>query len=319
MNIRPGRDSDSPALIDLIGTCWSEYPGCVMDLDENPNLVAPDSYYAAQDGTITVAEDEAGRVVACVATLPAEAGALELKGLYVDVAYRGTGLAVTLLRIVEQQARDRDAPRLILWSDTRFTRAHRFYERQGFISAGAIRALHDRSNSLEYPYAKPMTARAVEPLDAAAVRSAVRALSAIAADEPTWQQAASDIAAGTVQIHAAWYQGTLSGALILDLPSMPGATHRADLRLLHIQPSARRIGLGTALLAAAEQTALTCGRTLITASADAGAPAASFLAEAGYHQAGRLPGYTHGPGDRPIDLISFWRTPAQDRAAGDPP
>ena len=318
MIIRPARDTDSQALIALVGACWAEYPGCVMDLEENPNLAAPATFYAARNGSITVAEDEAGRVVASVATLPAD-DALELKGLYVAAHHRGTGLAVTLLRQVEQQARARAAPRLILWSDTRFIRAHRFYERQGFVAAGAIRALNDRSNSLEYPYSKPMTARAVQPLDAAAARSAVRALAAIAADQTTWQDAARSVAAGSALIQAAWYQGTLSGALILDLPQTAGATHRADLRLLHIQPSARRIGLGTELLIAAEQAARTCGRTLLTATADASAPAAAFLPEAGYHQAGRLPGYTTGPEGRPIDLILFWRTLGQTRVAGDPP
>jgi hypothetical protein len=39
--IRPGRDSDAAGFIALIGACWAEYPGCVLDVDgELPELRA---------------------------------------------------------------------------------------------------------------------------------------------------------------------------------------------------------------------------------------------------------------------------------------
>ncbi len=306
MKIRPGRDDDSEAIIALIGACWSEYPGCVMDRGENGHLLAPATHYASLGGGLTVAADEAGRVVACVATIPAPNGDLELKGLYLDAAHRGTGLALSLLRLVETEARDRDAPRLTLWSDTRFTRAHRFYERQGFVAAGAIRALDDLSNSLEYPYAKPMRPLAVEHLSPAAARSAIRPLAALVEDETFWQATARAVARGEKILCAAWYQGTLSGALVLDLPPTAGTRHRADLTLVHVNANARRIGLATMLLDTAEQTARSRDRMLVTVRADVGSTGERFLRSAGYHVAGQLPGYKRGE-QGPIDSIEFWR------------
>ena len=71
--LRAGRDDDADAFIALIGACWAEYPGCVMDVDgEVPELRALASYYAEQGGALWVAE-AGGRVVGMVATRPLEA------------------------------------------------------------------------------------------------------------------------------------------------------------------------------------------------------------------------------------------------------
>jgi putative acetyltransferase len=43
-------------------------------------------------------------------------------------------------------------PDLVLWSDTRFARAHRFYERLGFERVPVVRYLADVSASWEYRY-----------------------------------------------------------------------------------------------------------------------------------------------------------------------
>ena len=256
MKLRPGRDEDGPALVALIAGCWAEYPGCVMDETEHAHLQAPATHYARQGGTLTVAEDEAGRVVACVSTRRA-GDDLEVKGVYVEAVHRGTGLAQSLLRSVEAEARTRNASRLILWSDTRFLRAHRFYQREGFVAAGPIRALNDLSNSLQYPYAKPMSPRAVERLSGAAARSAIFPLASLVEDEAYWEGTARLVAKSERILIAAWYQGKLSGALVLDLPSTVSTRHRADLTLVHVAANARRIGLAGMLLDAAEQAART--------------------------------------------------------------
>ena len=308
MNLRPGSDGDGSALLALIRTCWDEYPGCVMDETENAHLRAPASHYAGRGGSLTIAEDDAGRVVGCVSTVAATNGDLELKGLYVEAAHRGTGLAATLLRAVEAEARDAGRRRLILWSDTRFERAHRFYQRQGFVSAGPIRALNDLSNSLEYPYAKPMAPRAVERLTAAAARSATLALAALVEDDAYWQATARLVGKNERILIAAWYQATLSGALVLDLPSTASTRHRADLTLVHVVANARRIGLAGLLLAAAEKAARSHQRVLLTVRADVGSPGEGFLGSAGFRRAGELPGYKRDSDGRPIDSIEFWRS-----------
>jgi GNAT superfamily N-acetyltransferase len=158
MLVRPGRDSDQAGFIALIGACWAEYPGCILDVDaELPELRALATWFATRHGALWAAEQD-GVVVGMVGTrpLPAEPGAWEIGRMYVAAAQRGTGLAQRLLAGAEAHARAAGAARLVLWTDTRFERAHRFYERQGYVRQGPVRALDDLSHSLEFRYARPL-------------------------------------------------------------------------------------------------------------------------------------------------------------------
>ncbi len=154
--LRDGRDDDAAALIALIAACWAEYPGCVMDLDgEVPELRALATYYTTQGGALWVAE-AGDSVVGMVATRPLADRSWELCRMYVAAARRGSGLAQALIAAAEAHARGRGAKWMRLWTDTRFRRAHRFYEKHAYVRAGPDRALHDRSNSIEFAYAKPL-------------------------------------------------------------------------------------------------------------------------------------------------------------------
>jgi oligopeptidase B len=153
---RPVRDSDSAALIQLITACWDEYPGVVMDVDnEEPWLRAPASAYVHKQGLFWVVEQH-GQVVACVGYVPHEDSA-ELKSLYVAKTARRRGLGAELATLVESTAVERGARSITLWSDTRFEDAHRLYERLGYHRTGARRDLHDLSNTTEYEFARNLT------------------------------------------------------------------------------------------------------------------------------------------------------------------
>ncbi|MDW8443552.1 MAG: GNAT family N-acetyltransferase [Acetobacteraceae bacterium] len=91
-----------------------------------------------------------------VAIAPAagEAGVWELSRLYVAAPYRGTGLAARLLHLAEGHAVAHGAASLLLWTDTRFTRAHRFYEKHGWRRTGETRCLRDLSATVEFRYEK---------------------------------------------------------------------------------------------------------------------------------------------------------------------
>ena len=152
--LRPGRDDDAPGIIALITDCWLEYPGCVMDLDgENPELRALASYFSARDGALWVAED-AGEIVGVVGVKSLGGDEWELCRMYVAAPLRGTGLADQLAASVFAFVQAQGGVRLALWSDTRFTRAHRFYERHGFLRGPDVRTLHDLSQTMEYGYAR---------------------------------------------------------------------------------------------------------------------------------------------------------------------
>ncbi len=324
--VRAGRDSDAPAIIALIADCWSEHPGCVMDLHgENPHLLAPASHYASKGGHLAVAEID-GRVVGTVSCLSEDADVIELKGLYVAREQRGTGVADRLLDTVEAAARARGAGRLVLWSDTRFTRAHRFYEKHGYVAAGAVLALADKSNSLEYPYAKPMVPVCVQRLDAPAALSAVRALADIlvatvddgasvsflppllrADAEAFWRATAHAVADGSKILFAGWRDGLLAGTVTLTPASQPNARHRASLSKLLVHPASRDGGLGHALLDAAERQALTIGRTMLVLDTAPAGAAEHLYRRRGYQEAGRIPGYTRRSDGAMDATLLFWR------------
>ncbi|TQS41751.1 GNAT family N-acetyltransferase [Cryptosporangium phraense] len=153
--IRPVADSDSEALIELIGTTWAEYPGCVLDVDgEEPWLRAPATYYATHGGRLWVAE-LGGTVVGSVGIRPGpDPDTAELKSLYVSASARRHGLGEVLTSLVEDEAVRLGVRQLELWSDTRFLDAHRFYARLGYEQLPGSRELHDLSETVEYPFAK---------------------------------------------------------------------------------------------------------------------------------------------------------------------
>lgn len=149
--IRPGRDADAAGFIALIETCWADYPGCVLDVDaEAPHLRALATHYAGRGGALFVA----GEVEGMAATAPLGDGLWEICQVYVHPRLHGTGLGGALLEHSERHALASGATRLMLWTDTRFLRAHRFYEKHGYVHDSRTRALHDIAATIEYAYAK---------------------------------------------------------------------------------------------------------------------------------------------------------------------
>jgi putative acetyltransferase len=157
IGIRDARDGDAWDLVGLVAGCWSEHPGCVLDVHgEAPDLLAIATAYADKNGRFWVVEED-GRLVASVGLAPApSAGTVLLQKLYVARSARRQGLGSQLVARVETEAIERGASAIELWTDTRFEPAHRLYERLGYVRNGATRELHDLSNSVEYHYLKEL-------------------------------------------------------------------------------------------------------------------------------------------------------------------
>ncbi len=155
--LRPARDTDAEGLIRVITRCFDAYPGCVTDVDgEMPDLWAIASAYQKVGGVYWVAE-VAGQVVGCIgaaaaAARPALGLGTELHRLYVDPDARRRGIAARLVAVVEDFALAQHSAFIELWSDCRFTDAHRLYERLGYRRCPEIRILGDRSNTAEYHF-----------------------------------------------------------------------------------------------------------------------------------------------------------------------
>ena len=332
--IRPARNSDSEGIIAVIAACWAQHPGVRMDVDlEMPELRALASYYADHGGAVWTAET-AGEITGMVATRPHEAGAWEICRVYVLPALHGSGLGHRLLDTAETHARAAGATRLVLWSDTRFDRAHRFYEKRSYVRSGPIRVLHDISNSLEFAYAKPMNG--IVALDAAATASAeprlcdiltacvaegagVSFLPPLARETARrfWRGIAKDVAAGSRIVLGAWVDGELSGTVMLGFPGAENQPHRADVQKLMVHPAARRAGVARALMQRLEHEAARAGRYLLVLDTRAGDRAERLYRSMGWNEVGRIPGYALKPDRTPDDTLFFWKSVRPDNGSPD--
>jgi acetyltransferase len=84
--------------------------------------------------------------------------------------------------------------------------------------------------------------------------------------------------AGTVQLHPAW---------------APNQPHRADIAKLLVHRRARRAGLGSALMQAAEDAARAAGFTLLTLDAKRGGAAEQLYRSLGWTHAGTIPRFAY--------------------------
>ena len=322
--IRPGRDADASGVIALISRCWADY-NYVLDVERDaPGLLAPTAYYAAQGGALWIAEDT-GVVTGMIAAVPRDAGAWEVCRVYVHPGRHGTGLAHQLLDTAEAHALSAGAARLLLWTDTQFDRAHRFYEKRSYVRTGPIRILDSDPDILEFSYAKPVDGVAV--LEAAAAVSAVRRLSDIlvacvdggapasylpplaqATAQDHMRAAASGVAQGRCVLLGAWSRGVLAGTVRLQLDTPPSQRHRAEVAELMVHPDFRRRRLAERLIRALEAEAAHAGRTLLTLNAEAGGTAERLCARLGWTIAGQIPGYAPDAAGRPAAAALLFKT-----------
>lgn len=131
--IRPVADADAGALQALIGGCFAEYPGCVLDLDTlDAWMLRPATR------RLWVLPGAGGALDACVGL-----GGDELKSCYVAAVARRRGWGSVLVHLAERAGARQ------LWTDTRFADAHRLYARLGWRDTGERRDLHDPSATTE--------------------------------------------------------------------------------------------------------------------------------------------------------------------------
>jgi GNAT superfamily N-acetyltransferase len=228
-----------------------------------------------------------------------------------------------LAAAAEDFARAQGAGVMKLWSDTRFDRAHRFYEKLGYLRDGPIRVLNDLSNSLEFAYTKPLTGVAVRVLDAAAAASAAPGLAAVlqacvadgflppldrATARAQFQKVAKDVARGQRVLLAAWVDGVLAGTVQMALDMPANQRHRAEIAKLLVLPAMRRRGVARRLMDAAEAAALAAGRSLLVLETPAGDAAEALYRKLGWIEAGRIPGFALDADGTAQAAVIFYRT-----------
>jgi N-acetylglutamate synthase-like GNAT family acetyltransferase len=154
--LRPARDTDSKAAMELIKQSYHEYAGqgVVFDEEEHSDLNALASNFALNKGEAFVITDNTppNRLVGICGFTPLSPEIIELKKLYVNPDSRGYGLGQYLVCYAIDLAKNLEARELVLWTDIRFTKAHSLYEKLGFTKAPTTRKLVDKSRSEEFAY-----------------------------------------------------------------------------------------------------------------------------------------------------------------------
>jgi ribosomal protein S18 acetylase RimI-like enzyme len=296
-----------------------------MDVDgEMPELHTLGTHYTSQGGKLWVTEANA-RIAGMIAARPTDETTWEICRVYVDPALHGSGLGHALLDQAERHAIVSGAKRLALFSDTRFDRAHRFYEKHSYVRSGPVRVLADISNSVEFAYAKPVDG--VESLDIAAATSAETRLADIliacveaGASVPFlpplsrrkasafWHRVASDVGAGARVLLAAWRDGIIVGTGMLDLATPENQPLRAEVHEVLVHPAARRTGVAREIMQALDRSAAAAGRTLLTLDTRTGDAGEILYRALGWREASRIPGYALSADCTAHDTVFFWKS-----------
>jgi GNAT superfamily N-acetyltransferase len=125
--------------------------------------------------------------------------------------------------------------------------------------------------------------------------------------EAFWRTMAESVARGErVVLAAEDAEGTIVGTVQVIWAQPENQPHRGDLAKMLVHRRARRHGVGAALLAAAERSALDAGKTLLvldTASGDA----ERLYARQGWQSCGQIPDYALMPDGTPCATTIFYK------------
>ena len=159
-----------------------------------------------------------------------------------------------------------------------------------------------------------MSVRITE-LDAPAVEKRVEALSRILADSVGGGAAISfmaplryddavrfwtrdvmpEVAAGRRVLFGAEHDGEIVGTVQLVTAMPPNQPHRCEISKMIVHPSARRLGIGRALMNRALDRAKQLGKTLVTLDTRTGDVAEPLYASVGFEVAGVIPDFAWNP------------------------
>lgn len=110
-----------------------------------------------------------------------------------------------------------------------------------------------------------------------------------------WRRVAQGVMNGERALLVAEDEGGIVGTVQLVLDQPENQPHRADLAKMLVHTRARRLGLGAALMRAAEATARECGKTLLVLDTVEGSPAERLYTRLGWQPCGVIPGYALWP------------------------
>ncbi|MEF2231965.1 MAG: GNAT family N-acetyltransferase [Pseudodesulfovibrio sp.] len=133
-------------------------------------------------------------------------------------------------------------------------------------------------------------------LDSVQSGASVGFLSPLSAEEAAayWLSVEDAGATGTI-LFIAEDQGTIVGSVQLVPCTRPNGRHRAEIRKLFVLAAHRGRGIGTALMATAENHAGCIGRTLLMLDTHEGSKAESLYIRLEWQRVGVIPDYAASP------------------------
>jgi GNAT superfamily N-acetyltransferase len=138
--IRRYRPEDRPDVVRVIKSIYDAY-NFLMDFEEfDRDLADVEGYYQDPGGEFWVAES-GGVIEGAIGVVPRGGETCELRRLYVSMSHWGRGLGSALIGTVIAWAADHGYPRIVLWSDVLFERAHGLYLKHGFRATRETRAI----------------------------------------------------------------------------------------------------------------------------------------------------------------------------------
>jgi ribosomal protein S18 acetylase RimI-like enzyme len=126
--------------------------------------------------------------------------------------------------------------------------------------------------------------------------------------EAFWRDVIAEVAeGGRVLLVARDANGGIVGSVQLELARRSNSRHRCELQKLLVLRSHRSRGLGSALIAAAEDAARAHARTLVVLDTSATGNALGLYERAGYRRAGVIPRYATKPDGSLIDTVIYYK------------
>jgi len=127
--------------------------------------------------------------------------------------------------------------------------------------------------------------------------------------EAFWRGVSASVARGERIVFVAENEaGTVVGTVQVILNQPENQPHRGDLAKMLVHRSARRQGVGAALLDAAERSALEAGRTLLLLDTVTGSEGERLYARHGWQRCGVIPNYALWPDGRPCATTIFFKS-----------
>jgi GNAT superfamily N-acetyltransferase len=153
-------------------------------------------------------------------------------------------------------------------------------------------------------------------VDAVRGGAAVNFTAGVTHDEAAawWRARRAEVADGTITVLLARAaaedpedDGAIVGSTILIRSRNANSPHRAEVGKVLVHRSARRRGLGGALMAAAEARARADGRWLLILTTEAGSPADAFYRSLGWRELGTMPNHAYRADGTLASTTYFWK------------